>query len=60
MRISSIRARVIRLKVWSVFRFFAKHTEIADALATGVFVLGVDVGLRSHQPIGRNRMHHHR
>jgi thiamine biosynthesis lipoprotein len=24
---------------------FAKHTEIADALATGVFVLGVDVGL---------------
>ena len=24
---------------------FANHTEIADALATGVFVLGVDVGL---------------
>lgn len=24
---------------------FAKHTEIADALATSVFVLGVDVGL---------------
>jgi len=24
---------------------FAKHTEIADALATGVFVLGVEIGL---------------
>jgi thiamine biosynthesis lipoprotein len=24
---------------------FAKQTEIADALATGIFVLGVDVGL---------------
>lgn len=24
---------------------FAKHTEIADALATGVFVLGVEVGI---------------
>ena len=24
---------------------FAKQTEIADALATGVFVLGVDVGM---------------
>lgn len=24
---------------------FAKHTEIADALATGVFVMGVEVGL---------------
>jgi FAD:protein FMN transferase len=24
---------------------FAKQTEIADALATGIFVLGVDIGL---------------
>jgi thiamine biosynthesis lipoprotein len=24
---------------------FSKQTEIADALATGIFVLGVDVGL---------------
>jgi thiamine biosynthesis lipoprotein len=24
---------------------FAKHTEIADALATGVFVMGIEVGL---------------
>ena len=24
---------------------FAKQTEIADAMATGIFVLGVDVGL---------------
>jgi hypothetical protein len=40
----SIQERVI-LPLRLLVCLFAKQTEITDALATGIFVLGVDVGL---------------